>query len=62
MSNECQSIGLRRAFATGAVVFRGPLEAIEAGFQALESVPGLQVVYVKTGVGPLRITSEEVTG
>ena len=59
MTQEIRTVGLQRAFLTGAVVFRGPLEALDAALRAVESVPGLRVVYVKTDAGRLKIVAEE---
>ena len=57
MSDQVSEIGSVRA--TAAVVVRGPLGALDKFIRDVRGRSDLQVVYVKTGAGRLRIVPEE---
>ncbi len=57
MSDELSEIGSIRA--TAAVVVRGTLGALDKFVRDVRARTDIQVVYVKTGAGRLKIVPEE---
>lgn len=56
MSDSTNEIGAVRA--TAAVVVRGSLSSLDSFIREVRRRGDLQVIYVKTGAGRLRIVSE----
>lgn len=57
MSDQFSQVGSVRA--TAAVVVRGPLGALDKFVRDVRARTDIQVVYVKTGAGRLKIVPEE---
>jgi len=57
MSDQLSELGSVRA--TAAVVVRGPLGALDKFVRDVRARTDIQVVYVKTGAGRLKIVPEE---
>ncbi len=48
-----------RVRVTGGVIFRGNADTVDAVFTELRSRYGVEVIYVRSGAGRLRIVEED---
>ncbi len=58
MQETSRSTDPHRVRVTGAVVFRGDADTVDTVFNELRSRNGIEVIYVRSGAGRLRIVEE----